>query len=208
MKNYLIALCALLVLTVGISSEARAEKKAAPAPQIEMLDDATVEKLAALGGLSEQHQLLATLIGTWYYEMRYWPKEGAEPQTSTGTATNEIILGGKYLLTKTSLILNIGGQNIPYEGCEMLGYDTEKKAFTSVWADSMHTGIIAGSGLYNGKLNAIEEKGVFKNPMDAKERPYRSLLYFADNGTYKRTFFTTGKSGKEFKIVEVTFERR
>lgn len=208
MKNCFVTLCALLVLTAGISSEAHAEKKAAPTPQIEMLDDATIEKLAPLGELSEHHQLLAPLAGTWYYEMRYWSKEGAEPQISTGTATNKIILGGKYLLSKTSLILNAGGQNIPYEGLGMLGYDTNKKAFTSVWADSMHTGIITGSGHYDEKLNAIEEKGMFKNPLDAKERPYRSILQFADNGTYKRTFYTVGKSGKEFKIVEVTFERR
>ncbi len=208
MKNCLAVALALFVLAAGISTESHAEEKTATIPHIEMLDDATIEKLTTSGALSEQHQLLVPLAGVWYYELKYWTKEGEDPQISTGIATNEMILGGKYLLSKTSLILNIGGQNIPYEGWEMLGYDKNKKAFAFVRADSMHDGIITGSGLYDEKLNTIEEKGMFKNPLDAKERVYRSILQFSDDGTYKRTFFITGKSGKEFQVLEVTFERR
>lgn len=208
MRNYLAILLSLLVFATMTSWEARAEEKAAVSASIEMLDDATMEKLAASGELSDQQQLLASLTGTWYYELKYWTNEGTAPQISTGTATNEMILGKKYLLSKTSVILNIGGQNIPYESWETIGYDKDKKAFASVKADSMHDGFITGSGQYDEKLNAIEEKGIFKDPLDAKARSYRSILQWNDDGTYKRTFFTTGKSGKEFQVIEINFERR
>lgn len=208
MKNCLAASLALLVLAAGVSAESRAEGEAAATPYIEMLDDVTMEKLLPSSELSDQRQLLLPLAGNWYYELKYWTREGAEPQISTGTAKNEIILGGVYLLSRTSLILNVGGQNIPYEIWEMLGYDKSKKTFASVRADSIHDGLVTGDGLYNEKLNVIEEKGNFKSPLDVKARPYRSVLHFADDGTYKRTFFITGKSGKEFQIIEINFERR
>ena len=208
MKNCLAASLALLVLAVGISAESHAEEKAAAMPQIEMLDDATIKKLTTSGALSEQHQLLIPLAGTWYYELKYWAKEGAEPQVSTGTAKNEIILGGRYLLSKTSLILNIGGQSIPYESWEMLGYDKGKKTFTTVRADTIHDGSIIGSGIYDEKLNVIEEKGSFKSPLDMKTRSYRSVLEWVDDETYKRKIFITGKSGNEYQVIEIIYERR
>ncbi len=208
MKNRLVASLAMLVFVAWIPVESRAEEKTASTPHIEMLDDSIIDKLLPSSELSDQHQLLLPLTGTWYYVLKYWAKEGVEPQISTGTATNEMILGGKYLLSKTSLILNIGGQNIPYESWEILGYDKNKKAFTSVKADSMHDGVVTGIGMYDEKLKKIEEKGIFKNPLDAKEHSYRSVLHFVDDGAYKRTFFITGKSGKEFHAVEINFERR
>ena len=208
MKIFWAASFALFAFAAGNIPEVYAEEKAATPPQIEMLDDSVLEKLVKASEISEQDQLLAPLEGTWYYEIKYWTKDGAEPQISSGTAKSELILNGKYLHTQTNLILNIGGQNIPYGGWGLLGYDAAKKSYSSIWADNLHTGFITGSGLYNEKLNAIEEKGGFKNPLDAKERSYRSVLQFIDGETYTQTFFVTEKSKKEFKALEITFERR
>ena len=208
MKKYFAVLGGLFILT-GISSFGHAEDKSkATTAKIEMLDDEVMEKLTKAAEPTEQHQLLSALAGRWYYEVRYWTKEGADPQISTGITTNEMILGGRYLLTKTSLILNVGGQNIPYEGHGMLGYNPVENTFTSVWADSMHTGFVTSNGQYNEKSKTIEEKGSFTHPLMAGRQAYRSTLQFTDDGTYKRTFFITGKSGREFKAVEITYERR
>lgn len=208
MKNHFIALSAALIL-IGISlSSAHAAENKQDTSKIEMLDDAVMQKLVQSGDLLDQHQLLAALAGSWYYELRYWEKSGAEPQISSGIATSDLILDGKYLVTKTTLILNIGGQNIPYAGWGMRGYDDNKKLYSSVWADSMHAGFITGNGPYNEKTNSIEEKGFFKSPLSAKEQPYRSILQFTDDGGYTQTIFINGASSKEFKVIEVSFERR
>lgn len=197
-----------IVVFFGVFTNSYAEKIAKSTPEIEILDDAIMEKLAQSEATSEEQQLLNSLAGKWYYELSYWNKNDAEAQISTGTAKNEIILGGKYLLSKTNLILNLDGENIPYESWEMIGYDKSKRIFTSVRADSLHDGFVTGAGVYDEKLNVIEEKGVFKDLLDAKERSYRSVLHFEEGRTYKRTFFIAGKSGKEFKAIEINFERR
>ena len=208
MKNHFTALLALLILTGGISSHGYAEEKPRITPRLEILDDATMKKLAKLSEPSAQHRTLSSLTGTWDYTLKYWTKEDSDAQTSSGTLTNEMILGDQFLSSKTGLILNIGGQNIPYEGWGILGYDATKNVFTSVWIDTMRTGMMSGSGQYNEERKIIEEKGHFTHPLLEKEQAYRAELQFIDDDTYKRTIFMTGKPRKEFKVLEIEFNRR
>lgn len=209
MRNNLFSLLFLAVFVCGaMAAQAQEKTEARKPPEVRILENAVIDKLAKSAEPAEQQQLLAGLEGKWYYDLKYWDKEGAEPQTSSGMMVNQMVLGGLFLQSETTLLLNIGGQNISYAGRGMLGYDAAKKAYTSVWADNMNTGIITGTGTYDEKLNAIEEKGVFMNPLIGKERAYRSVLQLSDDGTYKRTLFIAGDSGKEFKAIEITFERR
>ena len=208
MKFFWTALLVLFSFTAGNVSQSFAEERITTPPQIDLIDDAIMEKLLQASEASEQSQLLIPLEGTWYYEFKYWVRDDAEPQISSGTATSEMILNGKYLLTKTNLILNIGGQNIPYGGWGLLGYDELKKSYVSVWADNLHAGFITGSGHYDEKQNAIEQKGSLKNPLDTKDRSYRSVIQFIDSENYTQTFFIIGNSRKEFRTIEVNFERK
>lgn len=147
-------------------------------------------------------------MGTWYYDLKYWAKEGAAPQVSSGTMINEIALGERFLSSKTALILNIGGQNIPYEAVGFLGYDTAKKAYISVWLDTMRTGVMTGEGQYNEEKRTITEKGSFRHPLIEKEQAYRSEVQFIDDNTHKRTIFLIGRSKADFKVIEMEFQRR
>ena len=209
MKGYMVSLLVLLAFAAGFASQGSAEEeKARVAPRVEILDDAVMEKLAKLQEPTGQHRLLSSLAGTWDYTLQYWAKEGADPQTSSGTMTNEMILGDRFLYSKTALILNVGGQNIPYEGWGILGYDTVRNVFTSVWADTMRTGLMIGTGKYDEQSKTIEEKGHFTHPMMEKEQAYRSALQFTSDETYKQTVFTLGQSGKDFKVLEIEFGKR
>ena len=208
MRQIFICSLTLFFLTISFISNAYAEEKHVSAPRIEMLDDATMDKLVKLPEPSAPHQMLSSLIGTWYYTIKYWTKEGADAQISTGLITNEMILDGRFLSSKTSLLLNIGGQYIPYEGWGILGFDTIKNIYTSVWVDTMRTGMMTGTGKYNEQLKAIEEKGFFTHPLIKKEQAYRSELQFTSDDIHKRTVFITDKSGKEFKVLEIEFSRQ
>lgn len=207
MRNNLFAVFFMAVALSGVPALAQ-EKTPVKTPHVEMLDEAVIGTLEKSTAPTDQHQLLSGLEGNWYYDLKYWGKDGADPQTSSGTMVNKMAVGGLFLQSETTLILNIGGQNISYKGLGMLGYDTAKKAYTSVWSDSMHSGIVTGSGAYDETLNTIEVKGVFNNPLIGKERNYRSVLRFPEDGIYTQSIFIAGDSGKEFKAVEMTFERR
>lgn len=207
MKNCVMVLCIFFTLVAGLPSSGHTEQKPRATPQIKLLDDVTVEKLTKAQEPAEQHRMLSALSGTWYYNLQYWTDENAEAQASSGLMTNEMVLGGRFLSSKTVLILNVGGQNIPYEGWGLLGYDTAKKVFTSVWADRGQVGMITATGKYNAETKTIEEKGSFTHPLIEKERDYRSVFEFTDENKHKRTVFISDASGKEFKALEAVFSK-
>jgi hypothetical protein len=201
-------LAGLIVMCLGFAAPAHAKGKPGDMPRVEKLDHATMEKLRTLAEPAEQDRLLSSLTGTWDYTLKYQANEDADPQISSGAMTNEMAVGGRFLSSKTALILNVGEQNIPYEGWGLLGYDAAKGVFTSVWADTMHTSVITGAGKYNEKLKTIEEKGRFTLPLSGKEQAYRSELQWTGGDSYRRTLYMTGASGSEFKVVDIEFKKR
>lgn len=208
MKNFLImALFVLPAFTVmGISDVYATEKNNAEL-RIEMLDDVVMEQLARQSASPKNNQVLSALEGTWRYDLKYWSSKEADPQLSTGRAENEMILDNRFFSSKTNLILYIGGQAIPYEGWNIIGYDTTKKAFTSVLLDTMRIGMMAGTAQYNEENETLEEEGQFRHPLTGEKRSYRSTLEFSDFARHKRTFYMMDQSGQEFKVLEIEFHR-
>lgn len=192
----------------GAPAFAAQKAKATPAPRAELLGKEAMQKLEKQGEASEQNQILAALVGDWDYDLNFWSKKGAPAQMSTGYTTNKMIFNNRFLSLETSVPLNIGGQNIPYNAIGYLGYDRIKKAFTSVWLDDNHTSMTTGTGQYDKKNNALEQKGKLMFPLLDKERPYRSEIAFTSSDTYKVTIYLTGSAGQEYKAVEIDFRRK
>lgn len=192
----------------GFVSDGYAAEKAKISPHIEFLDKETMQKLAKPGtALEDPHHILPMLMGAWDFDLKYWSGKDDGAQTSTGTVTNETVMGGRFLSGKANIILNIGGQNIPYEGWTLFGYDGVRKQYTSVLLDSLYAGMTVGSGQYNEKTKTLEEKGSFADPVTGKERTYRSELQFVNADSFKRTVYVSGASG-EFKVLEMDFRRK
>jgi hypothetical protein len=149
--------------------------------------------------------LLSALTGNWSYTAQVWAKPGAEPQTANGSVANEIVLDNRFLSSSFTGYLNIDGLQTPYRGQALIGYDTEKKSFISNWVDTLGTGMTAGSGTYNEKEKAITETGRFTNPVTGAEETFRAETKLTSSDSYERTIFSTGKSGKESKLMEFKY---
>jgi hypothetical protein len=152
--------------------------------------------------------ILAPLSGTWYYTATVWTAPDVKPQQSMGTITNEMILDSRFLSSSEDGALNIGGHEMPVRGQKLIGYDNAQKSFTSVRVDTLSTGMMIGSGTFDKKDKAIKETGKFTNPINGAGEKFRSELRFMDADHYSRTIFTTGKSGKESKLMEFEYSRR
>ena len=186
----------------------KARSHATAAPQL--LDEAVVKKMMDSGKPSEANhfKILAQLSGDWYYKAAVWAVPGAEPRWTTGTITNQMVMGSRFLSSTVVGSMDIGGQQVLITGQGYLGYDNAKKSFTSVWIDTVTTGMMIGSGKYDQKDNAIKETGQFTNPLTGGEEKFRSELQFTDAEDYKRTIFAIGKSGKESKVMEFDYSTR
>lgn len=85
------------------------------------------------------HKMMAKYNGEWNEEVTMWMAPGAPPTVSKATAKNEMIMGGRYQLSKSTG--NMMG--MPFEGMSTVGYDNAKKQFTSTWIDNFGTGTMA-----------------------------------------------------------------
>lgn len=208
MRNYIFGVLVMGFFIALCISTSYAEKKAEDPPSHKLLDTATKDKLLILNEAPEEMQKLSGLVGIWNFDLNYWDEKDSEPQLSNGTTTNEFVFNNKVLSSKTSAILNVNGENLPYENWTIFGYDAKKKIFTSSFLDSFHPILMNGTAEHNEKSELFEEKGSFINPATGKEQAYRGELKFLGDEGYRRSFFIKNAKDQEFKVLEITYYRQ
>jgi hypothetical protein len=179
-----------LVITVGVNNllaQSEAEMKA----------------WQAYMAPGEPHKLLVQSAGEWTEEITMWMDPSAPPTKATTTTKGEMILGGRYLLSKTSGDL----MGMPFEGMSIMGYDNAKKLYTSTWVDNFGTGVITMEGPWDEATKSINFKGKGLDPMTGKELLMRQVVKIIDNDTQEIQMYDT-KDGKETKTMEMKLTRK
>src|SRR2546421_7155208 len=73
--------------------------------------EAEMKQMMELAKTGENHKLLASMAGTWSYNVTMWMAPGAPPSKSTGTAVRKAIMGGR---DRKSTRLNSSHDQISY----------------------------------------------------------------------------------------------
>lgn len=149
------------------------------------------------------HKMLAKDDGEWNEEITLWMAPGAPPTKSTATASNKMIMGGRYQESRHAG--NFMG--MPFEGYSVVGYDNAKKVFVSSWVDNMGTGIMFMEGKWDEKTKTIHFTGKTTDPSSGKDVPVRETFTWIDNNKQKMEMFIT-QAGKEYKSMEILFTRK
>jgi hypothetical protein len=102
--------------------------------------------LAEQAELAPQHKLLLPMVGEWNAEMSFVMEPGGEPEVSTGSCTNTMILGGRFLKSEFKGDVAMFGVKMAFAGFGLMGYSKETGEFQSTWCDSMSTGIVMSTG--------------------------------------------------------------
>ena len=164
-------------------------------------DDMKAMVAAATPG--ETHKMLAKSAGTWTATVTMWMQPGAPPTTSTAEATNEMVLGGRYL--KSTNKGNMMGQ--PFEGIGYTGYDNVKKQFVNSWVDNFGTGIMTMNGSWDDATKCITYTGSMADPVSGKDMPVRELWKFVDdNHQVMEMYYPV--NGQDFKAMEIKYTRK
>ena len=152
----------------------------------------------------DMHAMLAKSAGTWTSNVTMWQAPGAPPATSTGTAVNKMIMGGRYLEGSNSG--NMMG--MPFEGRSVTAYDNAKKVFINSWIDNMGTGIMNMEGPWDDAGKSINFTGKGMDPMTMKESNYRETFKMVDDNNQVMEMYGPGPGGNEFKMMEIKFTRK
>jgi hypothetical protein len=158
------------------------------------------QKLATPGA---PHKLLASLAGSWNTKMKSWMEPDKPPMESTGTCEQKMILGGRYLQQEYTGEM----MGSTFSGFGVTGYDNHAKKYVSTWMDSMGTAILffEGTGSADGKTFTQEcrHEDPVRGPMK-----WRSVTRIVDGNTHVFDMYSTDKSGKEEKMMEITYARK
>lgn len=151
----------------------------------------------------KEHQMLANLDGDWTYTSTMWMTPGAEPQTYEGNATFEMVLGGRYSLSKHSGKV----MGMDFNGINYIGYDNAKKVWLNMWIDNLGTGMMFAEGIYDETTKTITFSGKFFDPMTKKDSDFRETIKFIDDRQFVLEMFNMF-DGKEFKSTEIKSMRK
>lgn len=149
-----------------------------------------------------EHKMLAKFAGTWKAHVKFWIKPGEAPDESDGVMKKKMILGGRFLQEDYSG--EAAGQK--FIGMGLVGYDLQKKKFTSIWTDTMSTSIMHSLGTYDAEAKTFNYQSEVLNPATGKETKSRELLrVIDDNELVYEMYWQMGKD--DFKVMEIAYKR-
>lgn len=149
------------------------------------------------------HEKMASMAGEWVEHYKFWMAPDTEPQISEGSASFEMILGGRYMQGKHKG--EMMGQ--PFEGINLESFDNGKKEYTSIWIDNMGTGVAVSHGTMDEKTKVLNMSGIMYEPTQGKDISFRTEILWDGNDKMINKMFTTVK-GKEFMSMEITMTRK
>ena len=158
-------------------------------------------EMMALGMPGAEHKELAKYAGEWEQELSLWmPPNGGQPMKAKGRATNEMILGGRFLQTKgASTMMGMKSEQLSF-----LGFDRRNEKYITYGLDTMGTYGVAASGVR-------EEDGMLRLH-GRDEEPWGAQVYHFEiewmgPDKYRYTIYFLEMGGmtfeEPFKMVEV-----
>ncbi len=197
---------AVLVLsTAAITSQVVSQdsKTGAKQPPMSAEEQAMMQKWMEFATPNEHHKVLEAKVGKWNDTVKMWMDPAAPPEESKGTSEFEMALGGRYLMDHTSGESSMG----PFEGMGVTGYDNIKKKYVGGWVDNMGTGVMFAEGTYDAKTKTFTFSSEAPDPMTGKYVKQRVVEKWLSADKFVMEAYGPGKDGKEYKCMEITYER-
>jgi len=175
---------------------------AAERKQKNMMDQA-MEVYRKLGTPGAPHKLLAGMAGSWSTRTRNWMGPDTPPMEWTGSSEQRMLLGGRFLQQEFAGEMPVGS----YNGIGYTGYDNHTRKYVSTWMDSMSTGIMVFEGTAGADGKTITQTARFDDPVQGPMQ-WRSVTRIVDGKKFVFEIYSTGKSGKEEKMMEISYTRK
>ena len=206
--KYLAALLASAMLSLPSSAQDKETPKKDNKKPTESEMMAMMLELAKPG---ENHKLLASVVGTWDYKVKFWMSPDAPPMESGGKAVSRTVMDGRYVISDHTGKMQMPGSNgammdTQFAGMGIEGYDNVKKKFVASWIDNMGTGIMNMEGTYDAGSKTLFYLAEYE-PMPGMKTKMREVIKIADNDHRTMEFFED-RGGKEVKTMEMTYVRK
>ncbi|HZL84047.1 MAG TPA: DUF1579 domain-containing protein [Candidatus Krumholzibacteria bacterium] len=165
---------------------------------------AEMEAMMAAATPGPHHQAMAKTVGTWEMSSKMWAAPGAPPMESTGTATIEGIMDGRFVMETIKAPM----MGMPWEGRGVWGYDNTTKKHMGIWFDSFGTMMMNMEGTCDGACKVVTMKSTYMDPMTKSMKTMKSVSKTLSDDHTVNELFDVDKDGKETKMMEITYKRK
>lgn len=162
------------------------------------------EKMAAFAEMAKpapEHALFEPFVGEFRATVAMWCGGEGEPMTSTGTMTNRLILGGKFIEHDYS---DDAGM---FQGKGYWGFNAVDKRWEGVWVDSMCSFMLIDQGAHDPGSNTWEMSGSMTDPMGGGKVARRSVVRQIDNDHHTMEMYHTPEGASEFMVMKIEYTR-
>ena len=201
-----------VLLSAALNLPALADDQPASKKEDKKPDEADMmAMMMALSKPGDNHKVLAGVVGTWSYTVKYWMSPDAPPMESSGTAVAREAMGGRYFITDHTGKMQMPGPDgkpveTEFKGMSVEGYDNVKKKFVSSWIDNMGTGIMNSEGTYDAGSKTLTYRAEYE-PMPGMKTKVRETVKLTDKDHHTFEFFED-REGKEVKTMEINYTRK
>jgi hypothetical protein len=189
--------------SLGGASAALAQDKP-PAGSMSKEQQTMMDTMIKAATPGANHKLLASLVGEWTFVNKMWMDPAAPPTESTGTASYQMALDGRYLHG------NYGGtmSGMAFEGHGLTAYDNVTQQFQSAWIDNFGTGITFMTGKYDPATKALTFRTEMADPMKPGTLvKVRQVIRLTSPDQHVMEWYES-RGGKETKTMEIVYTRK
>jgi hypothetical protein len=190
-------MCSAVALALGGGATAVAQDEA---PDMA----AMMEMMAEMGEPDEHHATLEPMVGSFHVEGVF--HMGPVPEEWQGSATNEWVLGGRFVHGIFEIPEMAGGPD--FHGIAYTGYNKLTGQYESVWIDSMSTSMFMEKGTYDPETRSFHFKGVQTDPMTGAEKKTRSVITIETTDRHTAKMYSVGPDGQEHLDMEIVYTRK
>jgi hypothetical protein len=193
-----------VVLCLGLAVAAQEEEPAAG-----HAEEMTPEMAAAMAAWQKAmtpgppHERLAAQAGEWKIEVTMWMEPGAPPMVSEGTASRQMVMGGRHL--QEDVVSTFMG--MPFEGRAVSGYDNVTGKYWSTWVDNMSTGLMSSEGTWDEATATGTFVGTVVDPLTGAEKEVKNVMRIVSPDKEVHEMWDTVE-GEPYKSMEIVYQRQ
>lgn len=141
---------------------------------------------------TSHHDVLDNLWGKWNYAVSIESDKGTASEI-TLEADYQWALGGRFLVGKYDGYID----GDLFQAREILGYDTFRGEYRSVWVDNNTTAFTLATGAYDARSRTLTFNGVQDDvENNRRDQPFRFVYRFVDNDHFRIEVWRPGPDGK------------
>jgi len=164
---------------------------------------AEAQEMMPMPKVGTEHEVLKKLAGVWDATVEAAMEPGKPPAVSKGVETNTLLGNGLWLVTD----FKSEAMEQPFEGHGILGYDSGKKKYAGVWADSLSFAITYSWGTVDPMTGVYTE---WMESSDASGKPMKmkGVAEWKDDNNRVWNAYAIGADGKETWMMKISYIRR